>query len=277
MKNFVLLFLLISTIGFAQKERVQIKGTIINTTEEPVEGITIFNLNNLEGTITNEEGVFYINVMEGDKLNFDAIQFEPFTLEVGANTIKSKTAKLTLNEGVNQLDEVIVRDDLMMVKVKRDVDVDLELDEIESDVLLTPAVDRMENTFSDRVKQPDEYPVEQLAANQSGLRYSMFNFVGLLGSLVVSESLKNLDLSGQPKKVKEEFNVMMVKNKYDAEYLAEFLKLDQKYLYEFMYFAKDNGLDEDMLSADNELELLNFLSDQAEDFKERKGLKESKG
>ena len=43
-----------------------------------------------------------------------------------------------------------------------------------------------------------------------------------------------------------------------------------------MYFAKDNGLDEDMLSADNELELLNFLSDQAEDFKERKGLKATK-
>ena len=276
MKKFALLVFFISALASAQKERVQIKGTVTSASEEPIEGITIFNLNNLEGTITNEQGVFYINVMEGDKLNFDAIQFEPFTLKVGANTIKTKTATLQLNEGVNKLDEVVIQDNLMMIEVKRDVDVKPVLAGVEEENLRVRAVDRMENTFSDRVRQPDEYPIEQLAASQSGLRMNMFNVIGLLGSLVVSESLKNLDLSGKPKPVEEEFNVVMVKNKFGTDYLAEFLDLDKEYLYEFMYYAKDNGLDKEMLESDNELALLEFLSEQSQSFKEKKGLLETK-
>ncbi len=277
MKKFVLLLFFLSSIAMAQKERVQIKGTVTSVSEEPMEGITIFNLNNLEGTITNEQGIFYINVMEGDKLNFDAVQFEPFTLEVGANTIKTKTATLQLNEGVNKLDEVVIQDNLMMIEVKRNVDVKPVLAGVDEENLRTPAVDRMENTFSDRVRQPDEYPIEQLAASQSGLRMNMFNVIGLLGSLVVSESLKNLDLSGKPKPVEEEFNVVMVKNKFGTEYLAEFLDLDKEYLYEFMYYAKDNGLDKEMLDSDNELAILEFLSEQSKSFKKKKGLLETKG
>lgn len=276
MKKLALLLFLISAIAFAQKERVQIKGTVTSASEEPIEGITIFNLNNLEGTITNEQGIFYINVMEGDKLNFDAVQFEPFTLKVGANTIKTRTATLQLNEGVNKLDEVIIQDNLMMIEVKRDVDVKPVLAGVEEENLRVRAVDRMENTFSDRIRQPDEYPIEQLAASQSGLRMNMFNVIGLLGSLVVNESLKNLDLSGKPKPVEEEFNVVMVKNKFGTDYLAEFLDLDKEYLYEFMYYAKDNGLTKEMLESDNELALLEFLSKQSQSFKKKKGLLETK-
>lgn len=49
MKNITFLLLISCSLCFAQKSRVQIKGTINSVTEEPMEGITIFNLNSLEG------------------------------------------------------------------------------------------------------------------------------------------------------------------------------------------------------------------------------------
>ncbi len=273
MKYFILLLFscACASVCSAQQSRVQIKGTINSVSEEPMEGITIFNLNSLEGTITNENGIFYIDAKEGDKLNFKAVQFAAFTLTVPASTIEKRTANITLNEGVNILDEVTISDNLMMVEVKRTVPIDLELEKIDPEKFRVRAIDRVENTFSDRVRQPEEYPIENTAFKQSGLRMNSFNMVGLLGALLVNTSLQAMDLSIDKKQPeREEFKVIMLKNKYSTDYLLEYLDLKEDNLYEFMYFAKDNGLDQEMLEADNELALLQFLSDQAILYKERK-------
>ncbi|GAK88709.1 hypothetical protein JCM19297_3222 [Nonlabens ulvanivorans] len=45
-------------LSSAQVERVQIKGTISSDLNSDLSGITIFNNNSLEGTITNNNGVF---------------------------------------------------------------------------------------------------------------------------------------------------------------------------------------------------------------------------
>nr|WP_042291611.1 hypothetical protein [Nonlabens ulvanivorans] len=58
MKNFIYLFLFLGMLSSAQVERVQIKGTISSDLNSDLSGITIFNNNSLEGTITNNNGVF---------------------------------------------------------------------------------------------------------------------------------------------------------------------------------------------------------------------------
>ncbi|WP_157546857.1 hypothetical protein [Nonlabens tegetincola] len=50
------------------------------------------------------------------------------------------------------------------------------------------------------------------------------------------------------------------------------MKLEEKYLYEFMYYAKDRGLNEEMFSKQNELDLLQFLNMTAIEFKRKKNL-----
>lgn len=272
MKYFIYILLFVSSVSTAQVSREQITGTINSVTDEPIEGITVFNLNSLEGTITNEKGTYYIDAREGDKLRFKAVQFEPFTLVVTAKTMELKSASITLNEGVNVLDEVVLRDNIMKIDVKRTAPVDLELEKIESEKLNTRAIDRVENTFSDRVRSPEEYPIENTAFRQSGLRFNNFDMVGLLGALLVNTSLSAMDLSfgGPDEQEHKEFDVVLLNNKYSKEYLLEYLDLKEENLYEFMYFAKDHGLDQDMLDAADELKLLQFLSDQAVEFKKRK-------
>ena len=77
--KYLFLFLLISTAVVAQ-DRIQQEGNILSVTKEPLEGITIFNGSTLEGTVTNEDGNFYIDVRAGDKLSFSAVQYDPFTV-----------------------------------------------------------------------------------------------------------------------------------------------------------------------------------------------------
>ena len=162
MKNILLLIFFACSFSYAQKERIQIQGSLTSESNEPLQGVTVFNQAALEGTISNKEGNFFIYAREGDKLSFKAVQFEPFSL------------KITENE----LDEVVIQDGLMRIKVKKLTYVDTKVDEVSEFNKNTRAVDRMENTFSDRVRQPEEYAVRNEAFNQNMPRFNMTNLIG---------------------------------------------------------------------------------------------------
>jgi hypothetical protein len=280
MKIFLLFLLLVGGLVSAQKERVQIQGVINSTTNKPLEGVTVFNLGSLEGTVTNEEGGFFIHARETDKLSFKAVQLESFSLTITKNVIEDRKVLISLSEGVNQLDEVIVVDGLMRIKVKKTPYIDPKIDEVSEFNVKTRATDRMKNTFSDRIKQPEEYAVRNEAFNQSQPRFNTSNIFGALASILFLGSLEAIDLNtGSPPQVdKEKFDVYILKNKYSTEYLLEYLKIPEEHLFEFMYFAQDNGLNTAMFEQERELDLLQFLSNQVALFKAKKNYsKETEG
>ncbi|WP_338350428.1 carboxypeptidase-like regulatory domain-containing protein [Nonlabens tegetincola] len=264
--------LLFSVLLWSQNNRTQIEGKILSATEEPLSGITIFNNNSIDGTVTNDDGIFYLNVKAGDKLTLRAVQYEPLTLVVTEQTVEDKKATIQLRQGVNILDEVVINESLMLIDVKEVTNVDPKIDEVSEFNVRTRAVDRIDNTFSDRQRQPEEYAIRHEAMAQSMPRFNMFNLVGLLGAVVLNSTLSALDLNSGPVEEKKEFDVILIKNKYQTKFLTEFLKLEEKYLYEFMYYAKDRGLNEEMFSKQNELDLLQFLNMTATEFKRKKNL-----
>ena len=276
MKNILLLIFFACSFSYAQKERIQIQGSLTSESNEPLQGVTVFNQAALEGTISNKEGNFFIYAREGDKLSFKAVQFEPFSLKITEKIIEDKLVKISLNEGVNELDEVVIQDGLMRIKVKKLTYVDTKVDEVSEFNKNTRAVDRMENTFSDRVRQPEEYAVRNEAFNQNMPRFNMTNLIGGLAMLALGTSLNALStnvekaIDNGPEKRREEFEVYMLKNKYSTDYLLDYLKLPKEDLYEFLYFAKDQGLNESMFEPERELDLLQFLSNQVTLFKAKK-------
>ena len=179
------LFIVCSSFLNAQNQRVLLKGVLQSSTNISVGGVTIFNQNTREGTISNEEGSFFIGVKKGDVLKIDAVQFKVFQLSVGQGVIDSGEAVITLNEGVNQLDKIVLSDRSMMILVEKEVLVGAVLEGIDPDLLFSPAVDRIENTFSDLERKPEEYAIEQKAASQSGLRMSSVgvDVIGLVSSI----------------------------------------------------------------------------------------------
>ncbi len=272
MKSMLYIVLIVGCLANAQRDRIQIQGTIMTQNVESLGGITVFNNSSLEGTVTNDNGTFLIDVKEGDKLEFRSLQFTNFKVTIGTETLAAKSIKITLNESINELDEVRVTNSSFMVPVKRLVEFKDGLSDVSARNVRIAANDRMENTFSDRVRQPEEYALRHEAFMQSQPRFNMINLVGMLSALVIGTTLNaiNVDGGAGPRPNAEEFDVVVLKNKFSTQYLVEFLEIKEENLYEFMYFTKDRGLDNTYFTPDRELDLLQFLSESAVLFKERK-------
>ncbi|MGJ8683410.1 MAG: hypothetical protein ACSHWW_02220 [Nonlabens sp.] len=273
MNKLLFLFLtLIPVLSFAQQDRVQISGYIQNELDEPVEGITIFNEGSYETTVTTSTGSYRIDVKAGDKIVFKSAIHEPVTLVVTERTIKERVVTITLGEGINVLDQVVLEGDQnVYLNLKKLEMADTRLEKISGQNMWTPAIDRTENTLSDMVRQPEDYAIRHEAMMQSQPRYNMFNLVGLLAAVVLNVALNALDFDfGGANTVEQRFDVAVLKNQFDADYLVEFLEIDKENLYDFIYFATDKGLNQEMMTEENEIVLLQFLSDTAEEYKKRK-------
>lgn len=268
MKPIYFLFLLCTAFTAAQKERVQIKGIIYNENVTNLGGTTVFNTMSYEGTITDDGGAFSLNVKEGDVLDFKSVQFTNFKFTITAETVLSKKLRIKLQEGINELGEVRIADGSFMIPVVRIEDIDGGLNKVTERNVRVNAANRKENILSDRVRQPDEYTIRNEAFKQTQPRIDFFDFKSLIMDAINGKPLDGSDVSGPAlNKDKEAFDVDILKNKFGTKYLVEFLKIKEDNLYEFMYFARDNGLNQSYFTADRELDLLEFLTQNALIFK----------
>lgn len=271
MKNYLtILFLLSLTLLFAQKR--ELKGEILNVIEEPQGGITIFNETTMDGTVTTAEGKFTLLVNEGDRILIQALQYTPFTLVVGAETLKNPEVTIQLKEGVNVLNEVQITNGLLLVDVEVVPDVNKTLAGASKATFSIPQIDRMENTFSDMVRQPEDYPVRQLAQEQSMLRMNCFNVLGLLAAIINEIVPLNFSLEKKREVVVERFDRAMLESSYSTEMLSEFLDIPNEELSKFMYYVSESGVPQKFMQPENEIELLQFLSEQAATYKKRQSL-----
>ncbi len=273
MNKLILLFIvLVPSLSIGQQDRVQISGYIQNELNEPVEGITIFNEGSYETTVTTSTGSYRIDVKTGDRIVFKSTAHEPVTLVVTDRTVEEKVVTITLGDGVNVLDQIVLEGDQnVYLNLKKLEMTDTRMEKITGQNMWTPAIDRTENTLSDMVRQPNEYDLRHEAMMQSQPRYNMFNLVGLLAAVVLNVALSALDIDfGSAKTVEQRFDVAVLKNQFDADYLIEFLEIKKENLYDFIYFATDRGLNNQLIKPDNEMVLLQFLSDTAQVYKERK-------
>lgn len=87
--------------------RIEIQG-FVNAPADDVESVAIYNQSSKEGTITNKNGEFHLKVAEHDTIVISALPFETQTIIVVKEFIESKTIKISLQEQINQLGEVIV-------------------------------------------------------------------------------------------------------------------------------------------------------------------------
>lgn len=102
-------FNIIIVLFFCQavfSQSVEILGKVDSKIE--VENIHVINKTAQVFAITNNKGEFIIPVSLNDTLVFSSIQHQPKTVLVDKNMILFKAIKITLDEQINELDEVIV-------------------------------------------------------------------------------------------------------------------------------------------------------------------------
>ncbi|MEX2592856.1 MAG: SusC/RagA family TonB-linked outer membrane protein, partial [Anditalea sp.] len=87
-----------------QEVDVEITGTVIDETGEPIPGVTVSVPGTTIGTATDLDGKYTLSVPEGSTLVFSFIGFITQSMEIG----DQKIIDVTLSEDVASLDEVVV-------------------------------------------------------------------------------------------------------------------------------------------------------------------------
>lgn len=256
-----LLLLFFSGILLAQDiDRVLIEGNISAPPGEDIEGISIYNISDQEGTITDKEGKFKIAVAKNDRIQVTALQFQSFTVIVDQGVIEVRKLSIYLNPAVNQLEEVIVRPYDLLGNVTADIkriqtsvispDWDLSYSTLEFDYQFTP--DALTSVQGNAAEESLNNAGQQAGANVLGL-------VGLLF----------------PKKKKTEKQVATnkevittaLRQRYSNAYITETFGIPSDKVNDFIYYTEEEGIDENLLRDANEIQLLEFLRMQSIKYK----------
>lgn len=111
MKKLFLLvsFCITSLFGVAQEETF-VKGIVISTsTDSPLEGVNIVNLNQVVGTSTDDKGAFTIKAKANDTLHFSYLGYKSIKVRVTNDWLKFGETQISMTELALALEEVVVR------------------------------------------------------------------------------------------------------------------------------------------------------------------------
>ena len=97
---FFVLFLLSSTLAFAQN---RVTGVVTDKTGEPLIGVNVLEKGTTNGTVTDIDGKFTVDMPQGKTLVFSFIGFVTQEIKVTSNVVN-----VVLNEDTKTLDEVVV-------------------------------------------------------------------------------------------------------------------------------------------------------------------------
>ena len=259
-----IIFLFTISAGIAQKiDRVSIDGVITAPKGESVEGINVYNSSSQKGTVTDIDGKFSLAVAKNDRVLVTAIQYQSFTIIIDYGVVDNKRMAVYLNPAINQLEEVIVRP----YDLTGNVIVDVR--SIKTSVA-TVQMDLSYETLEFGYKfRPDRQTKIQGNAAEAAL-----NNEGVTNGINLS-SVIGLFFKKKPSK-KDSFNDSQtvdsaLQQRFPGHFINEHFGVPVAQVSDFLYFAKDNGLEPGLLKTGNEMQLLEFLSVQSKKYLEERG------
>lgn len=250
MRYFVvfLLFLSLSSVTAQIAERTQrVSGTVLDDTKsKPLPNVNIINLNSVRGTITDDKGVFEINVQVNDTLHISLIGFQSIRVRVTNDWIKSKTTQISLTEKAIALEEVV----LTPYNLTGYLQVDAKL---------IP------------VKENYRYGISGLPYGYEAGEYSPNAFNRVLGSIFNPTDMLYNFFGNKPKelrKLKEMNKDDTVRNllasKFDRETIAIMLGVNKKDIAEILERC---NYSEQFVKTANDLQVLDAINDCYEEYK----------
>ncbi len=262
--TYLLFVLFVVQFTYAQSnDRIRISGSIEVPVGEEPQGISIFNINSQEGTVSNAEGDFAIAVKESDTIKVFAVQFQEFTVVIDKRVLETKTLNIYVSELVNRLPEVIVSPYDLTGKLDKDVE---KLEVIQLPVNIEVGIPQGEFANVENVVDFGKAPKNQaLAFNQTRLVNGL-NFVNLFKLLLISN--KQNDISNPYTKSYEAIDKEL-RELYNDEFFKEYFKIELENIPDFILYADRNGLDEEMLKKGKELDLIEFLMEQSKKYKKQ--------
>lgn len=254
--TFFLVFFLMSLSAFCQIEsRKYIEGKVNVPANDDAKNISIYNKTLQQGTITNRFGKFKIFAAVNDTLSISSIQYDDFEVIVDKEVYNNKTMTIFLKESVSVLDEVVVRP----YDLSGDLATDIQSIEV---IMAEPIITSSKNIVYGYTGGPYDAPnsqstIRQSLMDQSYLRYGL-DFADLFQRYVLEKD-KN--------KSNKKLNDKTLRDIYSNQFYTTYLKIPESRVNQFVTFAQNNGLTDQMLKDGNEMDLIQFLIDQSRAFK----------
>ncbi|MGV6845514.1 MAG: carboxypeptidase-like regulatory domain-containing protein [Lutibacter sp.] len=132
-KLFFILFAFVNFVGFAQEPTlkdsllqesvtVPLKGQIINyKTRKPLSEATIFNLNSVIGTVSDDQGNFEIPTKVNDTIYISYLGYQSIKLRLTHDLLKANGLVIELHQKTEQLKEVVVNSNKLIGVLEIDV------------------------------------------------------------------------------------------------------------------------------------------------------------
>lgn len=266
-----LFFFLLSITAFSQEvERIKISGKITAAKGGDVEGINIYNKSSAKGTITSAKGEFEIMVALNDRVHFSAMQFQRFTVIVDEGIIKSKQMNILLNPVVNQLDEVLISPYDLSGNITADVK-RINVSGVSNEWDLSYETLEFEYEFSADAQTSIKKNMAEDAYHNGQEQYGgdIIGLGMLIASAFIPKKSKNKNYSSNPKRDQISESDMVtnaVQHRYSILYITRNFNIPEDKVNEFIYFVEDNGIDRELLLPENELLLIDYLSEQSKLF-----------
>jgi hypothetical protein len=254
-KFFVLFLVLLSFETGAQENRTFLDGRILVPRGDDAGGITIFNINARAGTITDENGDFQIQARQSDSLFFSAVQFEDFTIVVTANLIEERTMTINLNAAVNDLPEVRISDlsGIIEVDAKR-----IRVIGGEKEWVAAPELQRLKSMPQ---RYRSNYVRNDAMGNVTASDYQGLNFANIFRAVFSKKGEKEPKLS--PERLADQ-----IWFRFGQDFFEETLNIAEEHTSDFLFYVIDNGLTQKMFYTKNDLEIMQFLFEQKEHYRE---------
>lgn len=268
-KKLLLLLLFVAAPAlFAQDiDRTKVLGKIHVPPGEDAEGISVYNISSQKGTITNADGTFEIELAENDRIQITSLQYQPFTVVADRGIVERKQMNIFLNPSVNQLEEVVVRPyDLsgnINVDVKKiptyNVSKDLNLsyynlkygDDLEPD---------------DKTAVPGNAAEEALHGNYIKNGANILAILGGVAQLLFPEGKKITLVEKQETQSAISNNIQQ---RFSKDFIAANFDIPENKAVDFLFYAQENGLDQNLLKPENEMQLMEFLFKKSKEYKAR--------
>jgi len=254
MKKMLPLFLFcISFIAFAQDiKRENVNGKIIVEGND-IEGITIYNSSSETGTVSDKNGEFTLAVALNDLIEFRALEYQNFDVQINEAILASKNLDIFLIEVINKLDEVIITRKGLTGNINTDINkvktFSPKLDVIYFGINNNALYEMGEEKSP--VANAGNFTKNQTMVN--GL--NVVNIVDLLLIPLFRSEVKNKKAAGIP-----EVPVESIKYYLGSNFLIENFDIPEHRVEEFIRYVEDETFNFDLLNYGNEIEFLEILS-----------------
>ena len=218
MIRIVYLFLAFVTTNVVAQEtsRIKLKGKVTSDVSV-LEGIYVINLKSRQTVVSDKEGDFSIFAKVGDTLLFTEGQFKEVRIWVTQKDFEQEIGIVKMMPVVNQLREVIVRNDINAASMG--------------------IIPKGQKKYS---------PAERKLYTATDLNASA-NVGSMMGGSVSADPLLNW-ISGRTKMLKKELDVerkesylRQLENMFTTDYFVNKLKIPAEYVKGFQYFSIENA------------------------------------